>query len=146
MLVCLRNTLVVLVMLLVCGAPCQTAMCELACGLKAQKPGCHDGAKNQKIRSDVMDMSGAECAHMTGPSKQKTDFSSHDCPDGNCKHPSAWAFEKSGPIDISLPVTYLALVGTVSAPLALNARGLTTTKSPPLPLSSIDPLLISLRV
>ena len=143
----LRNTLAVLVMLLVCGASCQSAVCEIACVLKGQNLLCHASIPARAAaQSDEMDMSGADCAHMAIPPAQSNDFSASSCHDGSCNHLLAWASEKSVPTDAPLETTHDVVVYSVSIELALSARELIATKSPPISLASIDPLHLGLRV
>lgn len=134
-----KNTLVVLVTLLICAAPFQTAVCELACGLRAHAPSCHAAANS----TDSMEM-GAGCTHTAATStKHGLNF---NCPDANCQHPSAWAFQKSAPAEILLPPANYAVLVSGSNGFALPELDLVATKSPPFLFACTDPLHTSLRI
>jgi hypothetical protein len=135
----LRNSIVLLLTLLVCGAPYQSAACELACGLNTHTPGCHATAPN----TGWMKMPGASCAHMATSIEQKPDF---NCTDKNCQHPSTWAFEQTQPIAIALPLAHQAIFATASLAIALAPRNLFATGSPPSLSAPLDPILLSIRV
>ena len=138
MLTRMKRALAILVTLLVCAAPCQTAVCQLACGLKSHPSHCHAAANS----TDATDM-GADCAQMANPAKQRFDF---NLPDPTCQHLSAWAFQKSEPAEFPLTqANHSALVaGSVAAALPRHDQG--ATKSPPILFSFKDPLLTSLRI
>lgn len=141
----LKNTLVTLVMLLICGASNQGLACEIACGLQAQHATCHSTTQTSGAdQSDQMDMS--DCAQMAMPPAPQTDLIPGSCHDGSCIHPSTWAFQKSGAPDTHSAATYQTVIYVAPADFNFSIRGLIATKSPPFRLASVDPLVLSLRV
>jgi hypothetical protein len=135
----IKNGFLLLIAFFVFGASSQAAVCDLKCALQTQPGGCH-AAAGVSQSPDAMDMS--HCPEST-PTGARCVTSHHD---GNCSHPFVLALEKNTLSGARFGDMQWIVVEVRPVMTALHGRDRVGSKSPPLRLAGVDPLLVSLRV